>query len=463
MKVDKGLNINIGYVIISDLSEKNMSPRPELFFDKLRGAILSQAGPESSYAEDLRKKAQDALNERRYGDVTKNSETLSRLQNLPGSLSELQQMFNGVMKEYGIQDIDIPESAMGLIQKADTLHIEEREAGKRGRKEAKWQTKDSQPKAMLELVKLDKDGRNYVHPNNISIASVIVKPEYGQDSNMIHLAAQSIANWKKRQIDALGYDAEKDKARTVRDVFDPLLEADMENNSEAWFEYHEYVIKNYGRMNIRDFREKVLQRNMGRSVRGTQSESPSPTSEKTPSLKKKPGRRGREVETSPFDFKEFLSGPKAPGVEVILCNKLRKDEIVERVEEALGSNNIYDLARKNGWNHPNKDDANNTLVNSCVGASEKRRKELGKMSVSTQEQLELDLLIQTKIIPELTRSTDQRRVISRTINNSEYEGLKFLNAVAGQASRRPDISDGIVRALYPNPNKYELEGMKRYD
>ena len=128
---------------------------------------------------------------------------------------------------------------------------------------------------------------------------------------------------------------------------------------------------------------------------------------------------------------------------MVISGKLRDDQIIKNIEhQFLGDRDIYKVAAVNGWNHRDKEDAIGTLEDSCQRA--KKGLEVTNRSFT---ELEIYTIIR-KLVLNITASGDNRKICSRVINKeTQYEAIKFLNAIASSVTANPKLADQFFTAL----------------
>jgi hypothetical protein len=450
-----------------------MTPRPEIHIKSFFQSILDQVGPKSPYGEQLEQEARFALNSKDYEKLQAISGELAGLEDLPHDLQDIYDQFSIAIRKANIQDRDVrlardqtPRTAVELLQVADKEGIDTTKKEKRVKGD--WQVEHAQPKALLALIKKDNQGE-FIYLNHLSIAPLIINEESKAKNSKIstRYAADSINYWKRHQADALKYDAEReDTSLSIRGAYYDLREKNIEKGDEAWFEYYDYAIENYGNMSINQFKKDVLLRDM-RGKRPMKDRVPQASvKKKSESIAKRVGGRSIKNSESSKEIKpnELLSHPQMFGVEIVLSTRLRNRDVIKGIEGIIGSENIYDTARRNGWNHANEKNAESALKTSCIRANDERKR-LGKNAIEAREQYEISLFIQQTLLPIMAFSHDQRKVWTRAINRTNLEALKFLNAITREITGSVNIykRDMLKAELFPDPKKLELQGMKRFD
>ena len=155
-----------------------------------------------------------------------------------------------------------------------------------------------------------------------------------------------------------------------------------------------------------------------------------------------------------------LSNPIMYTLEQELSGKLRNKNIVDRLQnEILNGQNIYDVVSHNGWNYRNSEKARGKLEDSAItakGESDKHRKKFNDMQVFTY--------FRDRVLPLIRSQDKDRAIVTRLINNSQFEALKFLNALTRpvKVGDRIKVCDDILCIMFKK-KEVELNGMDCFD
>ena len=440
-----------------------MAPKAEVPLKGFIKSILRQAGPDSPYAKNKKIQAERALVDRDYKRLHELSGELTGLQNLPNTLQEIYDQCMTALryanlhdKIFQFGDQSEPKTAVELVQVADKMGIDTaKQEVVAERIKGEWKVENAQPIALLELLKKDKQGK-FIHSSQLSIASLIVKDEYKKDKKTLRSTADTIKYWKNHQADALEYDKDNEKTiRTVKDAYEDLRNESINKGDEAWFDYYDYAIGNYGSMPISRFKKEVLLRDLrGRFTR----EEPLHTRKKKVTERQSNTNEAGEQHPSK-EVKRVFDHPIMSSVEVTLSGKFRNEKIMNGIEtKVLDGQDPYRIAGSNGWNHRVPENAKSMLEKSAINAKSKIDAQIVRYN-----DREVFCYLRDRVMPILRSKDKDRKIAARIVNKTEFEAIKFLNALlrSFNSDERMKKSDETLSILFQD-NRQQLNAMECY-
>jgi len=435
-----------------------MAPKAETLFGKIERYLGQQANNKAQQIQ------QEGVNAYARGDtkaVRESTHQYDAVKGFPFELAERIRDVNDLIRKYGLDEIDIPIDEIKVSKDASRTEIAEAittptlKSKDRVQRSSNYKTGYGGIVGLDLIEKADRGGFVFNRPEEIVID--ILKPECTGNERIVRNAKRQLNIMRHTLVDDILEQAKLRRSQTMEELAVSLMTDENHPIGENMYGFYEYAFDHYSKLSPERFTQ-ILLRRLGKSK---DSEKESDKESISSRIKKKIIKTHPTPPPDNEQIKAFFNKPELDAAEKRICDRLTNPDVLQKLQQdVLAGRDIYKIAGKNGWPYRNAEDAKSALEGSCIRSTQ-NLKARGR-NYSDQE---IYGLILTKLVPKMSSSQKDRATVSRVINGTEYEGIKFLNAVIGSipSAERLTVTDEIMKILSLKSKEYQLPGMEKYD
>ncbi len=286
----------------------------------------------TSTPTELRQRAQTALETGDYEALAKLAPELQDVSQFEKDLQPWLEGLNNFLRQHGLETVDVTLPG-GQSQNNNDLagqsspapvsdtNIETRQTRERKdlrRNDTKY-VNNASAKIALALIQINND-KTLAHKDVRTISVSILKPERNSQKDLLDAHHRYETTTSQLGVNFLKI-AKESKSKSVSELINQILDKKVAGkvNDPEWKEFYEKCKENFGQMKTENFVEKILQRFYTKEEKKVETEK----------------QKEAQKERKPKKVSDISPSKIEPVFEILLCNRLLSEHVVEALEKEL--------------------------------------------------------------------------------------------------------------------------------